>query len=372
MSNQLDSISLNTLNKDEKELKQLIEEKDRLTFKGKYLEAEIIKNQIVKYKEQIMNQKIMTLREYQQTEMQELEDQYISELKTLTEFWDEKIIPYESNARQIEEETPSQHEKNIESLVSILNSSYKSMKYTKEYLECKTMEMNLAKNEKYKEAHYYKLKCERIEKDIIEKYHKDKEEYIKNQVAIYEVKLDNDYKNLQEKCRINLNLLKVQKEKEVSKLNKKFNNRRNELNDIHMLQNKISQNENHLRAKVTSNRITTLMRSTTAKMQKDIHTNTIGNTQSNNLRKSENTTKYPQNNTQQSQSDTNLGGGNYRKLTIMEESSNEFSLNCKGMKIRENNDNNKEEHGNTNKDNNDNITNKNNGYFNAYIDSNNS
>lgn len=269
MSNQIES---NITSNDEKEIRFLLGEKERMTTECKYLEAETIKNQIDQYKKKVMNQKIVTLREYQQNEKQELDHQSRAELKALNEYWDERIAGYQCNITQLEEDNKAQREKNIDALINILTTSYKTMKYSKEYLECKTLEINLAKKEKFKEAHYYKLNSERIEKEIAEKYSKDKETYIKNQVELYEIKLDTDFWNLQERCKVNLNLLKIQKEKEVSQLNKKYRNRKNELNDIHMLQNKISQNENHLRAKVTANRISSLMRNTTSKTsKKEIH-----------------------------------------------------------------------------------------------------
>ena len=82
------------------EIKQLMEEKDKLVQEGKYLEAEEIKQKIKDMKKDNNSQKVGELHESQVKEIQTLEGDYETERKELEEKWDKKIQEFVDDGKK--------------------------------------------------------------------------------------------------------------------------------------------------------------------------------------------------------------------------------------------------------------------------------
>jgi hypothetical protein len=139
------------------EIKQLMEEKDRLVQEGKYLEADQIKQKINAMKKGTSSQKQGALHESQVKERQTLEGDYESERKELEEKWDKKIQEFVDEGKKQEKELVEAHNKKMEEYISKLTSEYPRIKYSTEYLNGRVQENKLAKQERYKEAAQKKL-----------------------------------------------------------------------------------------------------------------------------------------------------------------------------------------------------------------------
>lgn len=242
---------------------ELMVEKERLATEGRYLEANEIKNKINELKRMSSTQKTITLNDYQYTETQKLEEEYSQEYKALNEYWQVKIEQYEDNGRRSEEEMLKIHNANMEELINELTSKYKPIKFSKEYIEMKAIETSLAKQEKFQEAHYYKVKCDKLEQIEMDRYIKRRNESIQIKGESLGYKQANERKVFKQRLETNLDLLQKQREKDIEKLNMKYRNRKNDLDDIHRKQLKITQNENQLRARATAKRISSLIKTAT-------------------------------------------------------------------------------------------------------------
>ena len=96
------------------ELKQLIEEKERLAQEGKYLEAEEIKQKIIQMKKGSNNLKKNTLHETQLKKRETLEGDYETERTELESKWDKKIQEFVDEGKKQEKELVETHNKKME------------------------------------------------------------------------------------------------------------------------------------------------------------------------------------------------------------------------------------------------------------------
>ena len=146
----------------------------------------------------------------------------------------------------------------MEELINNLTNKYPAIKYSKEYLENKSIEINLAKQERFKEAHYYRVKCDKLEEKENAKYERDRNAHIQLKAEILGNKQANEKKCLRERNETQLDLLINQKNNELNKLSQKYKNIKNELDYFHKKQ-KIGKNNQSNILKNPIERINTLI-----------------------------------------------------------------------------------------------------------------
>ena len=114
--------------------------------------------------------------------MGSLENLYKKECEELESIYSSKFSELENVSRQMEEALNSKHQKEMEKLYERLDEKLpKVVKYSKKYLDLKNQELNLAKQQKYKDAMLVKKKCEEIEVEDTDRFNKEKTEKIKSQ-----------------------------------------------------------------------------------------------------------------------------------------------------------------------------------------------
>ena len=238
----------NPFNEDQLLLMQLIQEKEKLVSEGKYLEANEIKAKIDKLRKSNRNMRTQTLNLIQNKQNEELEENYNQEYQKLSDLWDNKLLSFIENGNKIEDELALNQNSKLEELINELTSNYPPIKFSSEYLNLKKIEKNLVKQERYQEANYYKSKCDKLEKEEIEKYNKERSDKIHKKAEALGLKFENEKKVLREKLDRNFELLKVQRDKELKQITSKYKNRKTELNCIHKKQRNINENDNLLRS----------------------------------------------------------------------------------------------------------------------------
>jgi hypothetical protein len=238
----------NPFNEDQLILMQLIQEKEKLVSEGKYLEANEIKSKIDKLRKSNRNMRTQTLNLIQNKQNEELEENYNLEYQKVSDMWDNKLLSFIENGNKLEDELAQNQNSKLEELINDLTSNYPSIKFSREYLNLKQIEKNLVKQERYQEANYYKSKCDKLEREEIEKYNKERSDNIRKKADAMGLKFENEKKVLREKLDRNFELLKVQRDKELKQITSKYKNRKTELNGIHKKQRNINENDNLLRS----------------------------------------------------------------------------------------------------------------------------
>ena len=227
-------------------LLELTQQKEKLVSEGKYLEANEVKNKINEIKNSSLCRKSQTLTETQEKQNEGLEEAFNIELHDLVEFWDNKIQDFIEKGKQAETELNEYHNQQMEELINNLTNKYPAIKYSKEYLENKSIEINLAKQERFKEAHYYRVKCDKLEEKENAKYERDRNAHIQLKAEILGNKQANEKKCLRERNETQLDLLINQKNNELNKLSQKYKNIKNELDYFHKKQKIGKKNQSNI------------------------------------------------------------------------------------------------------------------------------
>lgn len=245
-----------------KEIKKLMEEKDKLVQEGKYLEAEEIKQKIKELKEGTSSQKLDSLQENQAKERQNLESDYESERKQLEEKWDKKIQDFVDEGKKQEKELVETHNKKMEEYISQLTKEYPKIKYSTEYLNSRLQEHKLAKQERYKEAAQKKRYNDNLQEKENEKYEQERGENINKNAETLGMKQEQELGILRQRLARTYDLLTTRKEKELEVLDNKFKGKKQELVGVQRRQLNISENMNRDRAIEGSMRLTNMVLAT--------------------------------------------------------------------------------------------------------------
>lgn len=123
----------------------------------------------------------------------------------------------------------------------------KNVKYSKNYLDLKSQEDNLVKQQRFKEAALLKKQLESMDKFDTEKFNKDKYEKIKSQSVKTANKHMAEKANLRKKVEIGYEMLKKTRQAEMEKLLLKYKNRKTELDNQQKQEIVYVENENLLK-----------------------------------------------------------------------------------------------------------------------------
>lgn len=231
------SLSQNTSNLSTQSiLSTLTAEKNRLVTEGKYLEANEVKKKINKLKQTNLSTKQLSLTQSQTLQNESLESAFNTELKNVQLQWEAKLQNFITNAQETEKEMELSHNAQMEELINTKTNKYPPIKYSKTYLDTKAIELNLAKQERFKEAHYYRMKCNELEKKENEKYEKERNANIQLKAEALGNRQAMERKILREKLDMNYELLNKQKDKEIQMVIMKYKNLKGELDYVHKIE----------------------------------------------------------------------------------------------------------------------------------------
>lgn len=243
---------------DPEELRELLEEKEKLVEEGNYAEAEKIRKKIVELKQNSNRKKTSTLSQSQRKEREELEDAHDKARRDLNEKWDKKIQEFVESGKKMEEELISQHNKKMEEFIADQTTKYPKIKYSTQYLQGRRQEAALVKCERYKEAQEKKNVLDKIRDAENSKYEEERSKNINKAAENLGVKQEEELNILRARLARTYDLLSCQREKDLEQLEIKFRNQLNEMLMLHKIALNISGNINLDRAREGSKRLTNI------------------------------------------------------------------------------------------------------------------
>lgn len=190
--------------------------------------------------------------------MQSLEELFRKESQELESFFEGKIQVLQEKSKNLEEKLNYKHQNEMEELYNFLDQKLpKVVKYSKKYIDLKNQEINLAKQQNYKEAILIRKKCEDLDRIDTEKFNQEKTEKIKSQSIKTANKHLNEKNALKKKIELEFEELSKRKITELNTLHLKFKNRRAELVAQQKVENILTENNNLLKARTTTGKIKT-------------------------------------------------------------------------------------------------------------------
>lgn len=179
-----------------------------------------------------------------------------SELEQLESKYKELFFELENKSNELNSRLAEKHQQEMEDLYKYLDVKLpKNIKFSKAYLELKNQELNLAKQQKYKEAMIIKRKCDEMEMVDSTKFNVDKTNKIKSQSIKTAKQHINEKNNLKTKLDLEYEELSKRKEIDVKTLILKYKNRKNELDNQHKVEDKFCCNKSKLKAYTITNTI---------------------------------------------------------------------------------------------------------------------
>lgn len=217
-----------------------MKKKKILSDAGRYKDAELVKHNINKTKEEFIETKNKELNEQHKLEYSNLEEHMMLELEDFNKYWDDKMNDYEQKTNAIEDLINQRHQKETKDLQTEMETYIPKIKPNHEYNQLKMTEVRLKKLDRFLEAEEIKLKCEQIEKRETERLHQEKNDIFKMKATRLEKKHLNEISVARRKLQDEYNIMANQREKEYDKLMIKFKTRKIELD----LQQKHEKNMN--------------------------------------------------------------------------------------------------------------------------------
>lgn len=213
------------------------------------LKIEELKRALEISKKQNLNQKHFQ-------EQEKLDNIFKAEMAELEMKYQKIFSDIEQKERMNEEKLNEKHRNEMQSLYTFLDRKLpRKIYHSKTYLDLKSMEINLAKQQKYKDALLIKKQCETLEKYDAEKFNKDTSERIKSQSIKTANKHLNEKNVFKKKIELDYEEARKRKEEEIQVLILKFRNRKTDLENQQKNENLLCENNNKLKALTTTNKL---------------------------------------------------------------------------------------------------------------------
>lgn len=181
--------------------------------------------------------------------MSSLEALYKKEYEELEAVYNNRFSELEARSANMEENLNMKHQKEMENFYIDLDKKLpKNMKHSKKFLDLKSQELNLAKQQKYKEANLIKRKCDEIEMEDLDRFNKEKTEKIKSQSIKTANKHLNEKNALKKRIELEFEEVKKEKQRQLEILIHKFKNKKAELEIQQKMETHITENKNLLKA----------------------------------------------------------------------------------------------------------------------------
>lgn len=204
---------------------------------GKYVEAEMAKNRIKELKEQKKQMDMDELQTRQQNENIELEETHIMEFNNFNQEWDKRMNEFEVHSAQLvkalEEKHIAEHEEYRNSLEEKLPIKFKP---SPELLNLRKIQVSLAKQKEYKEAHQVQVRAQKLEKYEHDRYMEDRGVKIENLEHKLFQKQENEMDALKKRIIAGENEQKKQRALELERMFQRYQNVKKELESQHKME----------------------------------------------------------------------------------------------------------------------------------------
>lgn len=182
---------------------------------GKYKEADQIKHQINKTKEEFIEAKNKEIHEQHKLEYANLEEHMMLELEDFNKYWDDKMQDFDQKVNAIEDLINQRHQKESKDLHFEMETYIPKIKPNHDYNQLKMTELRLRKLDRFLEADEIRVKCEMIEKKETEKLYEEKNSLFKTKAMRLEKKHLQEIEVAKRKLQDEYNIMSNQRIKRI-------------------------------------------------------------------------------------------------------------------------------------------------------------
>ena len=225
----------------EEEVLQLLEELDMIrqesVEEGRYLDADNAKNKMKQVNQILDKKRKKNMKTKHNLEKNKLDEDFENEMQSFSAFWDEKIMKYQEECRQLEKMLLTKNQEELEDYNQSLNKTIPlKFKPSPKMLEMHATLNQLLKNQEYRDAHYLQQKICVLEKTEEEKYFYERDRKIEHLLESMKQRHNQEYNTLKKKIILGLEELEINRKKEYEKLLLKFNNIKKNIENQHNME----------------------------------------------------------------------------------------------------------------------------------------
>ena len=204
---------------------------------GKYVEAEMAKNRIAELKENKKQKELDELNIRQQNDQLELEETHIMEFNQFNQQWDQRMNEFQQHGHGLLKAMEERHISELDDYSSELDKSLPNIfKPSAELLNMRKIQLNLAKQKNYAEAHSVQVRCNQMEKKERNQYDANrnhKRQLLENKKIKQQ---ENELLALQKKIEAGENEQKKQRALDLEKMFLRYQNVKKELENKHKME----------------------------------------------------------------------------------------------------------------------------------------
>ena len=204
---------------------------------GKYVEAEMAKNRIKELKEQKKQIDLDELQTRQQNENIELEETHILEFNNFNQEWDKRMNEFQVHSSQLIKALEDKHVSQQEEYRGQLEEKipYK-FKPSTDLLNLKRIQVNLAKQKEYKEAHEVQVRAQKLDQEENQKYAENRDLKIQNAMTKLLQSQDKEMEALRKRVIAGESEQKKQRALELERMFQRYENVKKELENQHKME----------------------------------------------------------------------------------------------------------------------------------------
>ena len=195
------------------------------------------KNRIKELKEQKKQMDLDELMTRQQNENIELEETHILEFNNFNQDWDKRMNAFQIHSTQLIKDLEGKHVERHEDWRNSLDDKIPvKFKPSSELLNLRRIQVNLAKQKEYKEAHQVQIRAQKLEKLEIGRYEEERNgKIMKSEEKLFQQQ-DNEMEALRKRIIAGENEQKKQRAIELERMFQRYQNVKKELENQHKME----------------------------------------------------------------------------------------------------------------------------------------
>jgi hypothetical protein len=208
----------------------LTEHQKKCEEEGKYVEAEMANNRVKELKKQLKAQHENELEMRHHGDLMELEEAHIQEFNNFNEEWDKRMNEFQIHSAQLIQALEEKQEQKLQEEHDQIDKKLgDSFKKSPELLSLISMQVNLAKQKEYQQAHQIQIKAQDLEIKEQNKYYQDRQKRIEQHENKIIKQQETEMESLRKRIIAGENEQKKQRALELERMFQRYQNVKKEL-----------------------------------------------------------------------------------------------------------------------------------------------
>ena len=218
----------------EEAIEILKEHQQKCEDDGRYVEAEMAMNRIKELKKQHQENTKCDLEEKHSNDLIELEESHIQEFNNFNSEWDSRMNEFQSHSKQLIDALEEKHEQQyLDRKGQLEEKTPEGFKPSTQLIGLKKMQISLAKQKEYQQAHQIQIEANKLEHKERQKCLQERDIKIDTMLRKLVKQQEVEMESLRKRIIAGENEQKKQRALELERMFQRYNNIKKELENTH-------------------------------------------------------------------------------------------------------------------------------------------